>query len=547
MFSHRTGRYQGMAFDREGETYEGLQFAIALGMAFMESSGIRKMIGNEVPEENAHLSTDMAAKAMIGTMYSEGMRKALYGVHATYATAPVDKLFGPRVKHTSLSDTTLAKRLDAIFPIEMDDMIWKSRDLLCSTYSLGSDVFTMDATNFPFYGIGYNDRDDDGAMPKYSKNSKTKRNDLMQKCVQGICDGNGVLAYTRTYDGNTSDVKMNRDSLEFLKERVDCSRSTVSGDCKMCTFDLIKEMMTMNMGFVTKVPSSFSYKVRDDVITSALAEGMHESNGRHLFDTENEVKDEKNGLGTMMRFVAYRLPDSVQEAEAFLRGHGLKDMTKRMTSLKRNAYFCEEDAVKAFSETLNGGYAQTYNATAGYVSDERLIKKDPDGPHWRIRPGDVTVNENAIAGCADRYSVNVLITNLPKSKDNAVNLRNGANADGIVNMYLSNFRTEHSFKLLKSGTGMARMFLHTPSRQDAVVFLSSLATTMSNVINAVLKRNGIGMTMKHISKFMMTSIVRYDRDNDRKFITGGPGASKTGLKITDALNVDPELLLGYVR
>jgi transposase len=536
-----------MAFNRSGSTYEGLQFGPALGMAMLEASGIRKMIDKEVPNACTNLSTGMAAKAMIGTMFTEGMRKPLYRVKAQYATAPVDKLFGPYVKHASLSDTSLASRLDTIFGMDMDGFLWKCREKLCGIYGLTSDAYCMDATNFPFYGASYHTRNDPGALPIYSKNSKTKRYDLMQKCVQGICDGNGVLAYTRSYDGNTSDIEMNRDSLEFLKERIDCSRSIVSADCKLCTGDLIKRMIDSDIGFITKVPSSFSGKIRGDIINSAVTGVMDDVGGKRVYDTDARVDDDANDIHAEMRFVAYRLPDSISDAERFLREQGLKDMEKRMTSLKRNAYFCEDDARKAFDEAVNGGYAPSYNVNAVYEDDKRLKRKDPDGPHWRIRPGDVAVNENVIGKCAERYSVNVLITNLPRKEHNSVNLRNGANAEGIVDMYLNGFTIEHAFKLMKSGTGVGHMFIHTPSRQDAVVFLSSLATMISNVANAVMKRmpDMKEMTMKHISDFMMTTIVRYCRENDEKSVTGGPGATEAALAIVDALNIDPELLLGY--
>ena len=540
-------RYGGMTFNRDGGTYEGLQFGPALGMALLEASGIRKAIDAEAPKAVSNLSAGMAAKAMIGTMFTEGLRKPLYRVKAQFATAPVDKVFGPYVKNASLSDTALASRLDTIFGMDMDGFLWRSRKALCGAYGLASDTYSMDATNFPFFGVGYKDRADGGAMPMYSKNSKSKRNDLMQKCVQGICDGNGILAYTRSYDGNTSDIEMNKDSLAFLKDRIDCSRSTVSADCKLCTGGLVKTMLDMGLGFVVKVPSSFACKIRDDIVHSAVVGGMDRSGERLLYDTGARIDDDENDLHADLRFVAYRLPGSLSDAEAFLRGQGLKDMERRMASLRRERFFCEDDARKRFADVLGGGHAPAYSADASYEVDGGPGKKGPDGPRWRVLPRDVRAREDAVKECAERYSVSVLATNLPMRERNAVNLRNGASADGVVDMYLGNYSVEHAFKLLKSGTGVGHMFIHTPSRQDAVVFLSSLATMVSNTVDAVLKRS-LGkdaVTMRHISDFMMTTLVRYDRERDEKTIVGGPGASDRALRIVDAMGVDPELLLGY--
>jgi transposase len=306
-------------------------------------------------------------------------------------------------------------------------------------------------------------------------------------------------------------------------------------------------MMRMGLGFITKVPSSFSGKIRDDIINSAITGTMDDAGRMQVYDTDARIDDLDDDINTDLRMIAYRLPNSASESEAFLREHGLNDMVKKLTSLRRNAYFCEDDAKKAFSETMMKGYGQAYAADAAYETDKRLIKKDPNGPHWRIRPGNVTVNETKIKECAERYSVNVLATNLPRAEYNSVNLRNGANAEGVVKMYLDRFVIEHAFKLMKSGTGVGHMFIHTPSRQDAVVFLSSLATMVSNTADAVMRRSSVlnGTTMKHVSDFMITTLVKYDRGNDEKYISGGPGATETALRIVDALGIDPELLLGH--
>jgi len=537
-----------MTLGEKDGTYEGLQFGPALGMALMESSGIRKMIDDAVPKECVNLSAGMASKAVIGTMFTEGTRKPLYRVGAQYATTPVERVFGPYVRHASLSSTSIASRLDAISGIDTDALLWKCRETLCGIYGLRSDRYHMDATNFPYYGTGYKDRADGGAMPMYSKNSKAKRNDLMQKCVQGICDSNGIIAYARSYDGNTSDIEMNRDSLEFLKGYVDCSKSTVSADCKLCTAGLIRTMIDMNIGFVTKVPSSFSGKIRDDIVSSAVTGVMDDVGGRQIYDTDARIDDDDNDLHTDLRFVAYRLPDSLSDAEMFLRGQGLKDMEKRMTALKRRRYFCEDDAKKAFAETLSGGYAPAYTASAEYEEDRVLMKKHPDKPHWRVRPGNVTVEENAVSDHARRYSVSVLATNLPRTEYDSVNPRNGASANGAVNVYTGNFAIEHAFKQMKSGLGAGRMYIHTPSRQDAIVFLSSLAATMSGVVGAVLKRSSEEeerITIKHIADFMLTTIVRYDREKNSVYVTGDPGAPEKAWGIVGALNIDRKFLLGY--
>ena len=196
------------------EPYEAIQFAPALAMAMLESVGIRKLLDDEartIDPSLRNLSTGMAAKAMIGTMFTEGVRKPLYRIGDQYATAPVDRLFGISVEHRTLSDTDLSARLDAMFKMDRDEVLWKIHTTLCEGVGLSSYLYRFDSTNFPFYGVAYENYSE-GAMPMYSKTSKNKRIDLLQKNVQAICDGNGLLASSRCYDGNVSDVVMNVNS-----------------------------------------------------------------------------------------------------------------------------------------------------------------------------------------------------------------------------------------------------------------------------------------------------------------------------------------------
>ena len=141
---------------------------------------------------------------------------------------------------------------------------------------MSTDIYRFDSTNFPFYGVAYEDYSD-GAIPKYSKTSKTKRYDLRQKNVQAICDGNELLMTTRCYDGNISDVVMDMDSLDLLAKHIDCSRSYVCADCKLAMAGPILKTINLELGFVTKCPQKFADLIRDDIVRSVMLGWMDES------------------------------------------------------------------------------------------------------------------------------------------------------------------------------------------------------------------------------------------------------------------------------
>ena len=150
------------------EPYEAIQFAPALAMAMLESVGIRKLLDDEarsIDPSLRNLSTGMAAKAMIGTMFTEGIRKPLYRVGDQYAITPVDKLFGNFVEHRTMSDTTLSARLDVIYQMDREEILWRIHTMLCERAGLSTDLYRFDSTNFPFYGLKYEDHSE-GAIPK---------------------------------------------------------------------------------------------------------------------------------------------------------------------------------------------------------------------------------------------------------------------------------------------------------------------------------------------------------------------------------------------
>ena len=534
------------------EPYEAIQFAPALAMAMLESVGIRRLLDDEakgIDPSLRNLSTGMAAKAMIGTMFTEGVRKPLYRIGDQYATAPVDKLFGNFVEHRTLSDTNLSAKLDTIFQMDREEVLWRIHTMLCERIGLSTDIYRFDSTNFPFYGVAYEDYSD-GAIPKHSKTSKTKRYDLRQKNVQAICDGNGLLMTTRCYDGNVSDVVMDMDSLDFLAKHIDCSRSYVCADCKLALAGPILKTIDLDLGFVTKCPQRFANLIRDDIVRSVMLGWMDESaehEGRYIYDTHSEV--ELDGKVVDLRFVAYRLPNAYSDAVKFYRTKAFSAMESRLVSLKRELFHCEKDAREAFDIVMGTDKEGIFRSEVDVFIDERKRKEDPEGPCWRAYFRNLRIDDDSLDRAASEYSINVLITNLPSADASADNLRFGATVDDIVDIYLGEFSIEHVFRLGKSGLGVDHMFLHTPSRQDAVVFLTSIASMISKAIDIVLKRTTPKgkktLTMKSISDRKAGTVLRYHRERDGVTILGEPGDQEFIFGILERLDIEPDLLLGY--
>jgi transposase len=534
-----------MKYDDSPEIYEGIPATIAMASALMESTGIRKLIDRRCRESGdtaaRKLSVGMAVKAMAGAMFEESVKPPLYHVNDSYNTCPADLVFGKGVTPASLNDTSLAKCLDVLSGTDTEELLWDCSALLCGRFGLNSDIMSMDATNYPLCGMG-REGAEDGAAPAFGGNSKTNRNDLVQKNIHSVTDGNGILRTSRSFGGSVSDMRMNNDMIEFLDGRVDPEKVIISADCKLANSVTVDRLLELRWGFVTKAPSNFNGLVKDGVAGSAVSGQMDPSEryeGRYLYDTEADY-----GKGKL-RFVAYRLPGGIGQSSEYLTGRGFERAEKRISRFKSRKFFCRDDAEKAFGELMEG-YGGVYRADIVFTEDARLKREDPNGPHWRGRPGEVSLIPDKAAEAAERFSVQVLVTDLPFSLADKEDLRKGTSSDTVVDLYLGQYHSEKNFRIMKSGMGVNHMYLHTHSRQDAMVFVVSLATALSNTVDSVLAAlPGKKRTTHQLMYGFKNGIVKYDRSGDTMRFGGPPGMQEDFMGILDSLKIDKKFLLGF--
>lgn len=176
----------------EERIYEGIPALPSLVMAVMESSEIREYIDTCCGTERSgglFLTSGMAVKALVGTMIERGKRP-LYRVSDYYPTAPVDKLFGTFVKHESLSDAVIAKRLDTVFNLNTETVLYECYKKLREKYGFSTERLFLDATNYTMFGIKYAESQlehnavliengieiKESPMPAYGGNAKDKNN-----------------------------------------------------------------------------------------------------------------------------------------------------------------------------------------------------------------------------------------------------------------------------------------------------------------------------------------------------------------------------------
>jgi len=541
-----------MSFDVSAtEEYVGLPASIALAAAMFEQTGLRELIDSKFDlDSRQKLSPGNAVKALIGDMVGSKGRSALFNVSYKYLAAPNDLLFGRKVDVKALGGTAFGRDLDKLYGLDLPELSYECYSKLAGFYGLRSNVFNIDSTNFSITALS-KESDGDAAVPQRCGHAKDGRNGRLVYSLLSVTDENSVLCYECPYDGATADSVMDRGAIEFLSGKVDPKESTLIADCKIATGPLVELMGSKGFGFVAKCPDNFGKKVRSEIVESVRTGTMDPSlvrDGWEIYDTDAEVD------GRMLRFVAFRTSDDIAAGIEYLRDQGLREAKAVLNRFESRTYNCDVDAKRDLDEALDQLSDSAYRVE--WSIDEAEI---PLGYGHRGRPRkdskpmtktEYKVNielefdeERAKALSQDR-GVRVLVTNLPRSNADADNIRFGATADTVLKAYLGQYRIEHAFRLMKDGMKMSRVYIQDIKRENAMMFVISLGTMLSDVMNHVLKSKDIEITADGIAIHMSSLILRYDPERDVGSFMGPREAAMEYMEIVQALGLDIDHFIG---
>ena len=315
--------------------------------------------------------------------------------------------------------------------------------------------------------------------------------------------------------------------IHWLAENVDPDEVTLIGGCKFAAGPLIGLMMEKGFGFVSKCPKRFGQKAQERVIELVESKVMRPSSvrdGWEIYDTDMECN------GTTLRFVAYRTSKDIDAGVQYYREQGLKEANSLFNRFSSKMYNCEEDARRDLDEILSRHTDSAYIPHCDIVPME--VNKGY-GHRGRPRKGEEPIikteykvdvelefDESVARRMSKERSVRVLVTNLPRSDVDKDDLWDGATADAVLLSYLDQYLIEHAFRLMKDGMRIGRVYIHRPSRENAMGFVCSLATMIVDVMDNVLKRNGVNMTFEKVVNDLFSLNLKYDRELEEESFSG---------------------------
>ena len=151
---------------------------------------------------------------------------------------------------------------------------------------------------------------------------------------------------------------------------------------------------------------------------------------------------------------------------------------------------------------------------------------------------DLSFNEGRAVTLSKDRGVRVLVTNLPRSTQDRDNIRSGATADTVLKTYLGQSCIEHAFRIMKDGMSMDRVYLHRPSRENAMMFVISLATMMSDIIHHVLVSEGIDHTAEDLAGRMTTLTLVHNREQDEETLDGPEALQSLFIDCIEVMRID---------
>ena len=531
------------------EEYVGLPASVALAMAMFEQTGMRELIDSKFElDSRQKLSPGNAVKALIGDMVGSKGRSALFNVSHRFLAAPTDLLFGRKVDVKALGGRAFSRDLDKLYGLDLPDLSYEEYSQLSGFYGLRSNVFNVDSTNFSITALS-KEADGDAAVPERCGHAKDGRNDRLVYSLLSVTDENSVLCYECPYDGATADSVMDKGAIEFLSSKVDPKESTLIADCKIATGPLVELMSSKGFGFVAKCPDNFGKKVRSDIVGSVRTGILDPSlvrDGWEIYDTDAEVN------GRVLRFVAFRTTDDITEGIQYLRDQGLKEAKARFGRFESKQFNCEEDAKRELEEALYQHTDSAYDVE--WSIEEVEIKsyghrgrpRKNEQPWMKIEYRvdiELVFNEERARSLSQDRGVRVLVTNLPRASVDAENIRFGATADTVLKSYLGQYRIEHAFRLMKDGMKMSRVYIQDIKRENAMMFVISLGTMLSDVMNHVLRTKGIDITADGIATRMSSLILKHDPSTGTESFMGPRQLAIEFLDVVQALGLDPDHLI----
>jgi len=464
---------------------------------------------------DAHVATDPRRKvlthgqaciAMITGILFQVMQ--LYRICQFARESTVLDALLPGIDPEAYFDDRLADTLNELYDFGLGDLETMITKTMINAFQIKTEICHNDTTCAFVYGNADNHRSEDGIKITFGY-SKQYRKDLKQLVWSlSVSSDSAFPLFQQAYSGNTSDVDTYVEQWQHLIDLLGKRDFLFVGDSKVATRENMAHIHDHEGFFISPLPMYASY---EKAFTDALD---HHDREDLIF-----YKDRFN-RGFEVPLVIHHENKDYPFRMIILFDHGLfhrkkKSLDQRIEktrqafdelTAKLNTYQLKEEAAidnacRLILKKYNTGDFFKYslrndplvtlkNSRRGRPSANRPSEKvTVVQDRFRI---DLRFDQGAFDQALERAGYYPLVTNQPASKLSI--------ADAMM-AHKNQYKVEHTYRRSKSGYHLEPIYLHTPERIEAYLFLFKIALQIIVLIERTARRN-IKARNKGLDDFM---------------------------------------------
>jgi len=418
-------------------------------------------------------------------------------IHERYSGIDLELLVGEPIDPSELNDDQFARLLDRIYESNCSTLLLEIALSVRLTFNLPENtILHSDTTSHVLYGDYI---PEDGIIPPIDITygySKQKRNDLKQIQTGMITDGDGLIIYSQTLDGNKADCTYNDEVIRALKKIYgsDFSKYIYIADSKLLTEPNFKSLTEGDhpIQFISKIPENFSKKISEKIRIRAFNEDNWVSLG-HCCNHPDDSKSSKYSVfstevsvyGRLCYIHLFQTSDGEKTTIKAI-DKAKSELKESVNNLLKKEFACEPDALAEVNRFIKDHSDDLVYAVLNVQKQERwkrgrgrpgLNSKPPIlEVSWKIVCEEFKRNEDKIEEKKRKSSTFALLTNV--SPDDV-------SPKDILLHYKGQIKVENNFKLIKKPLLAATIFLEKPERIMALMTILNFSVLMHGILRVI--------------------------------------------------------------
>jgi len=436
------------------------------------------------------------------------------------------KVFHP-IKLSQLNDDRFGHFLDDFYDAGCRQIFMEASSLAFAEYGFNIKSINYDTTSKVMWGEYQttNHLEDYGSETSYISidfgHSKQKRKDKKQIKI-GVGTANGIVADAKVLSGNKDDKTYNNENLDDLDKlltTMDVNRNEFYyiADSALFTNDNVKKANSNNISFITRMPDN--YKLAKKLMAEPLPEDaqvIEIEKAQNKLSRYRLLEAEAKYNGHPCNFAVIYSEQLEETKEKTCQKNIKKEKDKAEKSLKKykkRKFKCKADADKEV-ELLNKKLAskQKYHDIFFSITEKPIRRpgkpsKNPENDIARIEyqiSSEILLNDKKVADYIRKECTFILASN-----DLSIS------GEKMLREYKTQIDVEKRFRNLKSPKFMNSLFLNSPKRIEALVYLLLIVlmilTIAEKVVRNNLKKNNdlvIGIDNRKLKQPTLTAVLQ---------------------------------------